>query len=749
MTKIGTALSTFVAAMLAAATGTLAAQNVSPAPADIPKPAAAPVRPVVDDYFGTRVTDDYRWMESPGNPELATWMKAQNDYTHAVLASIPGRAKLLARIRQLDQSEPKIFAYRFPGGRYLIIKRAAQGNTLDLYAREGLHGADRLLADPATVKLAATAVVEGTNVMTLIVPSPDGRYVAAGIMPGGAARDTEIHVFDTATGRETGDVLPRAISRLFFDYKGWWLDKWLPDDRAFLYLQGQTLPAGAPASEAEEKTTCRLHELGTDPSKDPVVFGYGAVPSIPVILHAACDVSVPPGSHYVLGSIHPDDHHAAFYIEPLDALESNHPAWREIADYADGVSEVAIHGDDLYLLTGKDSPRFKVIRTRFAHPDMASAQTVVPQGEAVVESIHAASDALYVQLLDGGISRVLRVPYGPRPHVEALALPYQGAIRVQSEPRVPGVMMSLTTWTRANQYYIYDPATQRVTDTHLQPAGPYDDPADITSVEVKARSHDGTLVPLSIVYRKGIKLDGSNPTWLYGYAFNGISTLPDFQPLDLAWYEQGGIYAVCHARGGGEYGEPWRLGGKGANKPNTWRDFIACAEYLIEKKYTSPARLAGMGVSGGGIPIGRAITERPDLFAAAVDSVGVTDTLRIESMPHGAFFIDLAGDVKARSGFDALYAMSPYAHVKDGTRYPAVLLMTGMNDPRLDPWQVAKMAARLQAASSSGKPILLRVAYHGGHGMFGSGERDVQEAWADEWSFLLWQLGVAGFQPWK
>jgi prolyl oligopeptidase len=706
----------------------------------------------VDDYFGTKVTDNYRWMEISHSAELAAWMKAQNDYTRAVLASIPGRAKLLARIKELDRSAPPVFAFRAPDDRYLIIKRAAPGGTLNLYLRQGLHGTDRLLVDAAAVKLSASAAGKGANTITFIVPSPDGHYVAVALAPGGSARDTEIHVFDTTTGRETGDVLPRAISRLFFDFKGWWTDKWLPDGRAFVYLQGPALPAGAPATEAEQKVTCRLHVLGTNPSNDPVVFGYGAAPSIHVDLRSACDVAVTPGLPYVVGRIHLDDHHSAFYIESVTDLGKTNTAWRRIADFSDGVSDVAIHGSDLYFLTRKGAPRLKVVRTDVVHPDLAAAETVVPPSQAVVESMHAAKDALYVQLLDGGISRMLRVPYGPHPRVEEIALPYQGAIRTrQADPRIPGMLMALTTWTRANQYYAYDPVARRVIGTGLQPRGPYDDPADLTSVEVQVRSHDGAMVPLSIVYRKGIKLDGSNPAWLEGYGNNGISLLPDFQPIDLAWYEQGGIYAVCHARGGGEYGDPWRLGGQGPTKANTWRDFIACAQYLIEKKYTSPAHLAGMGVSAGGILVGRAITERPDLFAAAIDSVGLTDTLRVETEAHGTFFIRLGGDVKTKAGFDALYAMSAYAHVQDGTRYPAVLLLTGINDPRNDPWQVAKMAARLQAATASGKPVLLRVDYHGGHGAspITASERQIEESWADQWSFLLWQLGAPGFQPRK
>ena len=259
-------------------------------------------------------------------------------------------------------------------------------------------------------------------------------------------------------------------------------------------------------------------------------------------------------------------------------------------------------------------------------------------------------------------------------------------------------------------------------------------------------SYDGTLVPLSVIHAKNVRTNGTNPVLMYGYGAYGITADPAFNPMRLAWIELGGIYAVAHVRGGGEYGEEWYRGGYKLTKPNTWRDFIACAEYLVKQKYTSPAKLAGIAGSAGGILIGRAITERPDLFAAAIDAVGVSDTLRVELSENGPTNIPEFGSVKTLEGFEDLYAMSSYAHVQDQVRYPAVMLTTGINDPRVTSWEAAKMTARLQAATSSGKPILLRVDYQGGHGIGNTKEQREKES-ADEWSFLLWQFGLAGFQP--
>ena len=737
---LGVRLSMLIAcacgALLFSAAGNAAGQKQN-APAS---PPVAPVRPVTNDYFGTKVVDPYRYMENLKDPEVQAWMKAQNDTTRAALASIPGRQPLLARIRELDQSVPKVQATRLPGSLYLVMKRLPTENVSKLYLRRGLNGEDKLLVDPEKVTLAAPNQGKGRNVILYFAPSRDSKYVAVGIAPGGAERDTEMHIFETASRRETGDVVLRAWGGS---------PNWLPDNHSLVYGKRQKLPSGAPATELEQKYRAYLHVLGTDPEKDPAVFGYGAVPSIRVDPRSFAAVGAQPKSGYALGTINSGvSPNSAFYIEPVAGLGKTDPAWHQVADFSDDVSDIEVHGDDLYLLTYKNAPRYKVIRIDARRPNLPSAETVVSPSPAVVTSINPARDALYVQLLDGGVGRLLRVPYGPRPHLQEVALPFRGDIcNVQTDPRLLGALLTMTSWTKASKIYAYDPETKRVIDTKLQPAGPYDDPANVESVEVKVPSYDGTLVPLSIVYPKNLKLDGSNPTLLEGYGAYGFPFPAYFRSTMLAWYQKGGVYAACHVRGGGEYGEEWHLAGKGSTKPNTWRDFIACARYLIDKKYTSPARLAGKSESAGGILIGRAITSRPDLFAAAIDVVGMSDTLRSETTANGVPNIPEFGSTKTVAGFKALYAMSAYHHVKDGTAYPAVLLETGANDPRVDPWQMAKMTARLQAATSSRKPVLLRVEYHGGHGGIGGTEKQHQEVLADEWGFLLWQFGVPGFQP--
>lgn len=727
------------------ATGRQSKQQIAPAP-------VAPVRPVTTDYYGTKIVDPYRYMENLKDPKVQAWMKAQDEYTRAVLARIPGREKLLARIRQLDQSVPRVQVTQLPGNRYLVLKSLPGASTASLYLRHGLDGKDKLLVDPGKIKLAPANQGKGRSTIGYFSLSPDGRYVAVGITPGGAQNDTELHVIATATGRQTGAVILRASMGSIAAQA---LSLWLPDSQSFVYERLPKLPPGAPATELYQKERAYLHTLGRNPAKDPPVFGYDVVPTIHFPSSDTVSVEVPPGSAYAIGQINSGatSLKSAFYIEPVAALGRTTSAWREVAKLSDDVlsappaASIAIHGDELCLLTYQKAPNYKVICTDARKPDLATAETVVPPGRAVVTGIHAAGDALYVNMMDGGINRVLRVSYGANPEVEKIGLPFKGSVKVETDPRLPGALLGMQSWTKAYRIYAYDPTAKRITDTNLQPTGPYDNPTNVESVEVKVPSYDGTLVPLSIVYPKGMKLNGTNPTLLEGYGAYGYVISPQFQTVYLAWYEQGGVYAACHVRGGGAYGEPWHLAGKGPTKPNTWRDFIACAQYLIAHKYTSPAHLAGMGISAGGITVGRAITTRPDLFAAAIDWTGVADMLRFETTATGEANIPEFGSMNTKAGFEALYAMSPYAHIKAGTRYPAVLLMTGMNDPYVVPWQLAKMAARLQAATSSDRPVLLRIDYAGGHSTFDQTKAQREEALADISSFLAWQLGVAGFQP--
>jgi len=704
--------------------------------ATVTAPPVAPVRPVTDEYFGVKVVDPYRYMEDMSSPEVSGWFKGQNDYTRSVLARIPGRDALLARIKTLDASTTERVSdvRRLPGDLYFYQKRLASEDVAKLYMRTGLGGSEKLLIDPAKFMTAG-----GPHyVISYYAPSFDGHYVAVGVSAAGS-EDAVLRVVDTSTGRETGDVIDRAQAGS---------PAWMPDGRSFTYNRLQKLTAASAPTDKYLNSKTYLHVLGADPDADRFVFGIGmqgvkAVPTDFAIVAMAPDIP------YAIGVLeHGVQNEFTIYLAPLDSLASSSVPWKLLCDVDADITSFDVHGNDLYLLSHHGASRYKVLHTTLSAPDMAHADLVVPPSERVIQTIAAAGDALYAQQLDGGIGRLVRVPYATgKP--EGVKLPLDGTLDfAATDQRVAGALLDITSWTKANKIYAYDSAHRTITDTKLQPVGKFDEPADLESVEVKAKSYDGTLVPLSIVHKKGIKLDGSNPTILWGYGAYGITQGPVYDPRLLAWYELGGVFAVAHVRGGGEYGEDWHLGGKLLTKQNTWKDFIACAEYLIAQKYTSTRRLAIQGGSAGGITVGRSITERPDLFAVALDEVPESDTLRSEFTPNGPPNIPEFGTVKDPDGFKALSEMSAYGHVKDGTKYPAVMVTTGWNDPRVISWQPGKMAARLQAASSSGKPVLLRVDYDAGHGI-GSTKTQGEELQADTMSFTLWQFGAPGFQPAK
>jgi prolyl oligopeptidase len=698
-------------------------------------PPVAPVRPVTDEYFGTKLTDPYRYMENLKDPEVARWFKDQDDYARSVLGRIPGRSALLNRIKELDQAAPFRVGdvQRFEDGRYFYQKQLASEDVSKLYMREGLGGAEKLLVDPDRfVKEPGTHYT-----LDYYSPSLDGRYVAYGIAPSGS-EDAVIHILDVTTGHDLDETIDRSW------YGG---ISWMPDNRSFVHTQFQPMKPGMGPSERRLKDRVLLHRLGTDPRTDIAVFGYDVNPQIKLEPSDSSAVLVDPRTNYALAIIeHGFSTNQTVYRAPVDALAKAELHWEKVFDVQDEITNEDVKGDDLYLVSHNDAPRLKLIRTSLSHPDLAHAAVVVAPGEAVINGAFAATDALYVTELDGGIGKLLRVPYSHGSE-EQVALPIQGSVGLGGgDPRVPGLVLYLTGWTRSYGIYQYEANSKQVVDLGLEPTGPFDAPKDLEAVEVKTRSYDGTMVPLSIVEKKGTKLDGSHPTFLEGYGAYAINEDPGFSPIEIAWLERGGIMAFAHVRGGGEYGEEWHQAGMQDKKPNTWKDFIACAEYLQQKGYTSPAKLAGVGGSAGGILIGRAFTERPDLFAAVLDDVGLSDMIRDMFSPDGPLNVPEYGGLDSAQGFQNLYEISAYYHVKNGTNYPAILLTTGMNDPRVVPWEPGKMAAKLEAATAGGRPILLRVDYQGGHGGIGATKAQYQQLVADQWSFLLWQFGIPEFQ---
>jgi prolyl oligopeptidase len=675
-------------------------------------------------------------MEDLKNPELQSWMKAQNDYTRSILDSIPGRPQLLDSMTQYDNGRDRVIGLQKYGGRYFYRKMGAQQDNYRLYVRDAGSGTEHLLVDPARFKQPNTTI---HYALDYFFASPDGKYVAYGVSAGGS-ENSVLHIFDVDANRDLSETMERAqYPRL----------SWSADSRSFFYNQLRKPAPGEPPAARYLDSHLLLHKLGESSQNDVLVLDRLHAPGVPLLDSDFPMMYAPLASPWLIVYVlHGVLREVSIYAARVSDFAGRQTRWNKIADIGDEVTGFDAHsfnayGNYLYLLTHRQAPRFKLIRLDLEHPDLQTARVIIPESEAVLVGAQIAKDGLYVQELSGGIGKLLHAGLDGGA-TEAVALAFEGAItELFGDSRAPGAIVQTESWVRP-PVYLRVGEGHKASDLQLIPK-PNFDYSQLQSVEVKAPAADGTLIPLSIVYKRGIAKDGSHPTILEGYGAYGITLDPVFLPRFIPWLERGGIWATAHVRGGGEYGEEWHNAGRKLTKQNTIGDLIACAEYLVREKYTSSKYLAAEGGSAGGITVGGALTQRPDLFAVIFDDVGDSDSLRSELMASGPANIPEFGTVKAEEGFKGLYAMDAYVHVKDGTPYPAVVLTTGINDPRVDPWQAAKMAARLQAATSSGKPILLRVDYDAGHGL-GSGKTQRNQELADEMSFAFWQFGDPQFR---
>ncbi|GGF37157.1 prolyl oligopeptidase [Aliidongia dinghuensis] len=710
----------------------LAALFASAAAIAAPGQPVADKKPVVENFFGTTVTDDYRWMEDAKSPDFQAYMKAQADYTNAALAKIPGRAELEKRIVALDNASVKVIGVIQVGDAYFYRKSAPGAANFSLVVRQGAKGKDKVLVDPTKLS------TDGKHVsIDHFQPSLDGKYVAYGLSEGGSEQSV-LHIMDVATGKDLDETIDRTNFASV---------SWLPDGKAFFYNRLKKLGPNDPGTEKEKDSRAYLHVVGTDPENDKPVLGTGLNTGLKIDPIAFPSIVVTPGSDYALGLVvNGVQNEIGLYEAPLVKVTDGNTPWVKVALPDDEVTNAALHGHDLFLLSHKGAPRFKILKTDIRKPDLAQAETVVPTGTVVIANIATAADALYVQDMDGGPSRLRRLPYDTG-KVQDMPLPYDGATvdGLSADTRTPGALFSVEGWVHSQAWVTYDPKDSKIVDTGLLAPSPVDTKGYVGE-ELKVKSADGTEVPLSIVRQKNAKPDGKHPTLIWGYGAYGISETPVFAPRWFPLMEHGGIWAICHVRGGGEYGEDWHQAGKKATKPNSWADLIACAQYLVDKGWATPATLAIDGGSAGGILVGGAMNARPDLFRVVIDEVGVSNALRGEFSENGPPNVPEFGSVATEDGFKGLLAMDAMHNVKPGTPYPAVLLTTGINDPRVPSYESAKMAATLQAASTSGRPILLRVDYDAGHGI-GSTRIQRNKELADKFAFMFWQMGLKAYQP--
>jgi prolyl oligopeptidase len=692
-------------------------------------PVAA-VRNVPETFFGVTVDDPYRWLEDPSDPEAAAWMRAHSDHAHAVLGSIQGRDRLRARLDELESGAAArvVEVQRRPGDLYFFQRRGADEDQFKLYVQRGLEGEPRLLFDPE-VLAADTGMPHAINYYSA---SPDGRLVAIGVSAAGS-EEAAMRILDVASGEQLGPVIDRALFGAI---------SWSPDGEEIFFHRVQALGPDQPVIDKYRFSEAVVMRPGDDEDRIRTVVRAGRDLGIPETEFAF--VMVQPDGHallYVIDGVSP---HVAVWHSTLPRLRAGEPEWSQLVSAEDQVTDLVIREGEVILRSFRDAPRFRLLAGPLDGFQFAAARELVPETDQVLTGVALAADALYFTRRHGNAQRLYRMPPGGGEPVE-IELPVLGSVSLEVDRQLPGALLSLQGWTRARQIYALAPDGS-VRNTGLQPSGPFDAPEDFVATEVMVTSHDGVQVPMSILHRRGIDLDGSHPTILYAYASYGFTEEPFFSLGTLAWLEAGGVFAVANPRGSGVFGQDWHEAGKQANKPNSWKDFNAAAEFLIEQGWTSASRLAAVGGSAGGLLVGRAMTDRPELFAAVVPMVGALEMVRAETTPNGVPNIPEFGTRTNEPGFRALLEMSTYHQVRDGVAYPAVLLTHGVNDPRVEVWQTTKTAARLMAATASERPVLMRLNYESGHGI-GSTRSQVFDERADMYAFMLWQMGVPGWAP--
>lgn len=709
----------------------LAIAQVRPLPVT---PAQAP--PVVETRFGITTEDPDRWLEDLKDPKVQAWAKTQSDYTRKVLDSIPGRARLLDAIRSsegMTASEVQDVR-RLPEGRLLVMRQQSGEQTAKLYLRSGMDGEERLVLDPASLG----AHKDKPYAISWFQPSPDGGKLAVGISEAGS-EDATLHITDIATGAALMPALTSVTDSV----------SWLPDSKGFVYGRLNPLDPKAPPTDRYLDIQLYLQRLDQPVDRERVIFGTRYPVPIGATREDVFTATITPGSRWLVVQSWKDNNRIELHVAPLADIDKPRIPWRKVVSEQDNVRDYALRGDMLYLVRS-DTPTRSIVTLDLSRPD-AEAIELVPSGASAVTHLQVASDALYfaAQAPSGVGIELYRRPWSSE-KVERVIVPGgESVLVIDSSPATPGAVLFASGWSMFPAVYDVD-AEGTVHETALQPQSGGADAAAaaLESRVVEVRSHDGVMVPLSIIVPRGSKRDGSMPFVLSAYGAYSLLSGAPLLVTDMLSYGEFGIgRAICHVRGGGEKGEAWYHGGLKATKPNTWKDFIACAEYLIQAGYTSPEYLAGTGTSAGGITIGNAMIERPDLFAVAIPNVGWVDALgSMQRDPNGLGNRNEFGDPAIAEEYRGLVAMSAYQKLKAGTEYPAVLLMHGINDPRVAPWNSFKFAARLQRDSSSGKPVLLDLDYTAGHG-FGSSLDTRQAQLADRLAFVLWQAAVAEFQP--
>jgi len=690
------------------------------------KPPIAKGNPVIDHYHGIKVVDEFRWLENWNDPAVRKWSEEQNAYARSVLDHLPHVDAIRARVTEIMSAKNVEYfslAYR-PDGLFAMKREPPkqQPFLVILKSADDLDS-ERIVIDPNVLDS------KGSTSIDWFVPSHNSELVAVSLSTGGS-ESGDVHIYETSTGREVFEVIPRVNGGTAGGDLAW-----LPDDSGFFYTR---YPRGdeRPAKDMDFYQQVYLHQLGKSTEEDRFEIGNG-LPRI-----AEIELQMNSKSGHLLATVQNGDGGEFAHF-----LRSPDTAWHQFSQFDDGIIQVAFGtNDDLFMVSREDAPKGKVLRMPISNLDVSKAAAIIPQGEDTIvtsfwgkPTVLPTRTRLYVTYQLGGPSEIRVFDHNGNPQTGPQQAPVSavsGLTRLADD----NVLFRTESFVEPGAYYRFQAKDGKTEKTAIAMHAPVDF-SDVKVVREFATSKDGTKVPLNILMPAKALLDGPNPCLVTGYGGYGISVAPGFRSTTRVLLDQGIIFVVANLRGGGEYGDTWHRQGNLTNKQNVFDDFASVLRHLIEQGYTSSDKLAITGGSNGGLLMGATLTQHPELVKCVISHVGIYDMLRVENAPNGAFNITEFGTVKDRAQFDALYAYSPYHHVEDGVKYPATLFLTGANDPRVDPMHSRKMTARLQAAQGKEANVLLRTSMNSGHGGDTALDERIEQT-VDVYALLLDQLGL-------
>lgn len=704
----------------------------------------APSMPAVDEYFGNKIVDEYRNLEDLNDSSTLNWMKSQTNFSRSIIDKIPNKDFYLKKRLEFDKKQGYSVSDLCvtSNDKYFYLKKNADEKTAKVYFRNGFDGKEKLLYDPANfVSTFFNSTENHQYIVNLLSPSWDGNKLAISITKNGKGI-SEVIVIDV----EKKYVYPEIISNT--DPSNIGGIRWLEDNSGFFYISYPTVDSGS--KEYGKNTQSVLYKLGDSPDKLNVVFSNFNNPNLKIdeTAYPAILAFNPDDKYYVGILVDSEDFRRTFIISKRDLIKGKN-SWKQLYTKDDKVYNITLVNNDIYFLSGYNSSNYKLCKTTIQNPNFKNPEVLIPEnGDEVIKGYKITKDGIYFTRIKNGVEAKLYLLKSGN-EINNIKTPFvSGDISLDAKgKKFSDIWITCSGWANSQQRFRYNLQNNSYIAENFAPVIEYPEFNDIIVEEITVKSYDGVEVPLSLIYNKNIKKDSKTPILLNGYGAFAESFYPYFSISYLLWVKQGGMVAVPHVRGGGEKGEQWHLDGQKLKKPNSWKDLIACTDFLIQEKYTSSNKIALLGGSAGGVLMGRAMIERPDLFGAVIIESGNLNTLRKEiSGGTGNTTVQEYGSVNDLDGFKSLREMDAYFNIKKNTNYPATLITAGINDPIVTPWISAKFAAKLLAYNASENPVLLKIDYEGGHAT----DIPLVQRYSnlgDIFAFAFWQLGHPSYQP--